>query len=170
MVFLRTKHTHIKHGSGEAVKYTSVFAWDFSVLSCLLQLYTRLHLSDYRCFGTLKDTSLLINSFLTNNCFSGRNIFQNGVDPSSKIDDAFLTKSWPFHLVRIIRLCSNLAGLWHKHLLWNFKKNFRLPMSAFETVTRNTLLEHKLFYTDFCDQVLSFSIAVANSISSKYNL
>ena len=61
----------------------------FLGLPCLLQLYTRLHLSDYCKFRTLKDRSLLINIFASNNCFSDRNIIQNGVDALSKIDDAF---------------------------------------------------------------------------------
>ena len=42
-------------------------------------------------FGTLKDE--LISIFASSNCCSDRNIFQNGVDTLSKIDDAFLTKS-----------------------------------------------------------------------------
>ena len=41
-------------------------------------------------FGTLKDGSLLINTSASNICFSYRNMFQNGVDALSKIDDAFL--------------------------------------------------------------------------------
>ena len=45
-------------------------------------------------FGTLKDGSLLIN-----NCFSYRNMFQNGVDALSKIVDAFLSKCSKFYLV-----------------------------------------------------------------------
>ena len=105
-------------------------------------------------FGTLVDVSVLINNFASNNCFSYRNIFQNGVDASSKIDNAFLAKSWTFHLVRIVRLCSNLDSLWHKHLLWNYKCNFRLPMSAFATVTSNILLEHH-FLHGFSVQALS---------------
>ena len=40
-------------------------------------------------FWTLKVGSHLINSFASNNCFSDRNIFQNGGDALSKIDDAF---------------------------------------------------------------------------------
>ena len=44
-------------------------------------------------FGTLKDENLLIDNFALNNSFSDRNIFKNGVDALSKIDDAFLTKS-----------------------------------------------------------------------------
>ena len=35
----------------------------------------------------------MIKSFASNNCFSDRNIFNNGVDALSKIDDAFLAKS-----------------------------------------------------------------------------
>ena len=54
-------------------------------------------------FGTLKDGSLLVNTLASNICFSYRNMFQNGVDALSKIDDAFLSKSSKFYLVRIIR-------------------------------------------------------------------
>ena len=68
----------------------------FQVLPCLLQLYTRLHLSITVHFRTLKDGSLLLNIFASNICFSDRNIFQNDVDALSKIDDTFLTKSWTF--------------------------------------------------------------------------
>ena len=44
-------------------------------------------------FGTLKDNSLLINSLASNNCFSHRNIFQNGVNTLSKLVNHFLSKS-----------------------------------------------------------------------------
>ena len=44
-------------------------------------------------FGMLKDKNLLINIFASNDCFSDRNVFLNGVDTLSKIDNAFLTKS-----------------------------------------------------------------------------
>ena len=54
-------------------------------------------------FGPLKDGSLLINILASNNCLSYRNIFQNGVDSSSKIVDAFLSKGSKFYLVPIIR-------------------------------------------------------------------
>ena len=54
-------------------------------------------------FGTPKDAYLLINIFTSNHCFSNRNIFQNGVNALLKLDDAFLTKSWNFYNVRIIR-------------------------------------------------------------------
>ena len=121
-------------------------------------------------FGTLKDGSLSINIFASSNCFSDRNIFQNGVDALSKIDDAFVTKSWTFHLVRIIRLCSNFASLLYKPLLWNYKRNFRLPMSAFATVTGNTLLENQFFlHGYFCScsfmfPLLLLTVFVQNTI------
>ena len=122
-------------------------------------------------FGTLKDGSLLINIFAaSNNCFSDRNIFQNGVKALSKIDDAFLTKRWKFYLVRIIRFCSNFASLWHRHLLWNYNWNFRLSLSAFATVTRNILLENQFFTRIFAFKLFHVSIVVANSISSNYFL
>ena len=121
-------------------------------------------------FGTLKAGNLLINIFASNNCFIDKNIFQNGVNALSKIDDAFLNKSWTFHLVRIIWLCSNFASLWHKHFPWNYKWNFRLPMSAFATVIRNILLEHQIFTRIFAFKLFHISITVANSISSKYYL
>ena len=43
-------------------------------------------------FSTLKDESLLSNTFASNNCFTYGNIFQNGIDALSKIDDAFSAK------------------------------------------------------------------------------
>ena len=50
-------------------------------------------------FGTLKDGSLLINTLIVSNIsFSYRNMFQNGVDALSKIDDAFWSKSSKFYL------------------------------------------------------------------------
>ena len=67
----------------------NVFSSDFSGLPCLLQL-----ILSYICwiavnFATLKDRSLLINIFASNNCLSDRNIFRKGVDALSKIDNAF---------------------------------------------------------------------------------
>ena len=81
-----------------------------------------LNLIGYMCgitviFGALKDGSLLINILASNNCFSYRNIFRNGVDALSKIGDAFFVEQlkilsssdypiyimFKFYLVRIIR-------------------------------------------------------------------
>ena len=121
-------------------------------------------------FGTLKDWSLLINILASNICFSYRNMFQNGVDALSKIVDAFLSKSSNFHLVRIIRKCSNFASLWHKHLLRNYKWHFRLPMSAFATAIWNTLPKHQLFTLNFAFQFFNVSIAIDYCINQKYHL
>ena len=43
-------------------------------------------------FGTLEDETFLIDIVASNNYFSYRNIFQNGVDALSKIDDTFFDK------------------------------------------------------------------------------
>ena len=80
-------------------------------------------------FGTLKDGSLWINTLASNIWFSYRNIVQNGVDALPKIVDAFLSKSSNFHLVQIIRQCSNFVSLWHKHLL---RGDYTLLLSNFE--------------------------------------
>ena len=83
------------------LKGTSVFSSDFSGLPCLLQLYTSLHLLDYRKVWNIErwksfDLYFCIKDFFF---FSDKNILQNGVDALLKIDDAFFIKS-----------------LWHKHL------------------------------------------------------
>ena len=121
-------------------------------------------------FGTLKDGSLLINTLASNICFSYRNMFQNGVDALPKIVDAFLSKSSKFYLIRIIQKCSNFASLWYKHLLWNYKWHFRLPMSAFATAIWNTLSKHQLFTLNFAFQLFHVSIAIDNCRSQKYLL
>ena len=113
-------------------------------------------------FGTLKDGSLMINTLASNICFSYRNMFQNGVDALSKIFDAFLSKSSKFYLVRIIRKCSNVASVWHTHLLRNYKCHFRLPMSAFATAIWNTLSKHQLFTLKFAFQLFHVSTAIDN--------
>ena len=118
----------------------------------------------------MKDGSLLINTLASNICFSYRNMFQNGVDALSKIVDAFLSKSSKFHLVRIIRYCSNFASLWHKHLLRNYKWHFRLPMSAFATAISNTLSKHQLFTLNFAFKLFHVSIAIDYCRSQKYHL
>ena len=121
-------------------------------------------------FRTLKDGSLLINTFASNICFSYRNMFQNGVDALSKIVDAFLSKSSKFYLVRIIQKCPNFASLWHKHLLRNCKWHFRLPTSAFAMAIWNTLSKHQLFTLNFAFQFLHVSFAIDNCRSQKYHL
>ena len=151
----RLKNPLSRRNLEKILKGTSVFASDFSALLCLLQLNTRSYLSDYRNFLTQKDGSLLINTFASNNSFSDRNIFQKGVDTLSKIDYAFLTKSWRFQPVRIIRLCSNFASLWYKHLLWNYKKNMQTSDVSICNSNKKYPIGTITFYTNFCVQALA---------------
>ena len=79
-------------------------------------------------FRTLKDDSLWINILASNNCFSYRNIFQNGVNTLSKLVNHFLSKAqnfvWfgPYDFVQISpALCS-------KYLSNNVWRDFGLPM------------------------------------------
>ena len=88
-------------------------------------------------FSTLKDESLLINIYASNNFFQQQ-------EHLPKLHRRFVKNKWrlfdkelkTYH-VRIIRQCSNFASLCNKHLLRNYKWNFRLPMSSITTVTRN---------------------------------
>ena len=120
MYFL-TRETHI-------LRVRAVFHKNFGVC----HVYCNFKLC-YTCritviVGTLKDGSLLINNLASNNCLSFRN-FQNGADDLSKIVDVFfLSKSSKLFMIRIIRYCLNFASMWHK-------QHFRLPVSAFATVT-----------------------------------
>ena len=77
-------------------------------------------------FGTLKDDSLKINSLALNNCFSHRNIFQNGINTLSKMVNHFLSKSSKFCIVWTIRFCSNFTIMWSKYLsnnVWHRRQN-----------------------------------------------
>ena len=74
-------------------------------------------------FGTLEDDSLLINSLASNNCFSNRNFFQNGVDALSKIVDACLSHNSKFYVVRIIR--NNVQIFVASGKTWSMKTGFK---------------------------------------------
>ena len=50
------------------------------------------------------------------NCFSPRNVFQNGFNTLSKTVNHFLTISSKFCTVRTIRFCSNFTSVWSKYL------------------------------------------------------
>ena len=122
-------------------------------------------------------------------------------DPYSKIIDSTelsVTEQWPDLRVRTFShqtfrdyhvYCNFILGyicwiavnfgtlkyeslLNNKHLLWNYKWNFRLSMSAFSTVTRYIFLEQQFFTRNFTFKLLHISIAVtvANSLRSKYYL
>ena len=65
-------------------------------LPCLVQLLTWYTCRTTVIFGTLKDDSHLIKIVASNNCFSHRNIFQNGVNTLSKWFTTFCEKAQNF--------------------------------------------------------------------------
>ena len=77
----------------EVFKGTNVLTSDFQVyhVNCnfIIGYICRITVN----LGTLKDGTFLTNIFASNNRFSDRNVFQNGVVALSKIDDALFTKS-----------------------------------------------------------------------------
>ena len=101
--------------------------------------------SNYTCrstviFGTLKDGTLQINSLASNNNFSYRNVFQNGVNALSK----WFLKTW-FFVKKLNISCSldhTILFKFHWHVEQTFERNiwrdFRLLMSALATVARKS--------------------------------
>ena len=75
-------------------------------------------------FRTLKDSSLQINSLASNDCFSNRNVFQNGVNALSKMVNHFFVKSLKFCVVRTIQLHSNFTSIFFDKALTPFCKTF----------------------------------------------
>ena len=76
-----------------------------------------------------------IKVLVSNNCFSHRNVFQNGINILSKMVNHFLSKSLKFCLAWTIRFCSNFTSMWSKYLSNNVWRDFRLPMSVSVMVT-----------------------------------
>ena len=78
------------------------------------------NLAGYTCrsavmFGTLKDDSLC-NILASNNCFSHRNVFQNGANTLSKIVNHFFEKNrTKFCMARTIQFCSHFTSMWSKY-------------------------------------------------------
>ena len=82
------------------LKSTSVFSSDFSGLPCLVQLCTSYICRIAANIGILKDGSLLINIFASNNCFSDRT--------SSKIPSTVCQKQMtPFDQKLNVSSCSD---------------------------------------------------------------
>ena len=103
-----------------------------------------------------------------NSCFSNRNIFQNGVDALSKIDDAFLKKKKAdnfssFSLSDNVQILL-VSGINTYYGITNRISYFRCQ----HLQIRRTPLEHQLFTRIFAFKLFHVFIAVANSISSKY--
>ena len=103
--------------------------------------------ADFRNFWKLKDGSLEINSLALNNCFSYRNVFQNGINALTKM--VFKNTFFCFVLfcffkkLKIscsldIQFCSNFTRMWSKYLSNNVWRDFRLPMSALATVAEKS--------------------------------
>ena len=66
-------------------------------------------------FGITKDGSLVLNPLASWNCFTCRNLFQNGANDMSEwltCETAFCKKSSKICIVRIIRFRSNFTSLW----------------------------------------------------------
>ena len=87
---------------------------------CVVQLLTWLHVSDYRVFFFFFfehwKMIALNKDFSINNCFSHRNVLQNGFNTLSKMVYHFLSKSSKFGMVRTIRYCSHFTSMWSKYL------------------------------------------------------
>ena len=99
----------------------SKYMWD---LTCLLQLLTWLHMSDYHNFWKMEDGSLLTHILAWFNCFTNRNLFQNGYNDISKMVNMvnnFLSKSSKFCVLHIIRFFQ-ISPTYGKHIYkWNYK-------------------------------------------------
>ena len=90
----------------------------------------------------MKDGSLLIHSLISFNCFSFRNLYQNGTNALSKMvikKQVFLPKSTKFCIVPTIQFCSNFTSMWSKYLSNNVWRDFRLPMSALAMVAGKSI-------------------------------
>ena len=137
------------------------------------QLLTWLHVSDYHIFGTVKDSSLKINSLPLNNCFSYRNVLQNGVNSLSKKvlkNSGFCSKALncvhfgPYDLVQTSLECSSNTY----QIMWsnNTWRDFWPPVSAFVTVARKNLND-KFTAKRFLEQTFYVTITDANIGSLK---
>ena len=103
-------------------------------------------------FGTLKDGNFLINVLASNNCFSYRKIFQNGIDTKSKIIDAFLSNSSKFYLVQIIRKC--FCKPVEQTLIKELRMTFQTPGVNICNGNMKYPIKTSNFYTKFCDEAL----------------
>ena len=97
-------------------------------------LVTRVGLTYF--FRTLTDGSLEINSLALNNCFSFKNVFQNGANALSKmvLKNPVFVKRLKISCSLDIRFCSNFTSMRYKHSLRNVWRDFRLLMSVLATV------------------------------------
>ena len=86
-------------------------------------------------FGTLKDGSQKINSLSLKNCFSYRNVLQNGVnDSSKKIKNSFFCQKvqlcYTYNQMICFKFGQHVVQM-HIKYAW---RDFRLPVSSFALV------------------------------------
>ena len=89
----------------------------------------------------MKVSTLKINISLLNNCFSSRNVLQNGINALSKMvlkNSVFCEKAQNFVPFCTVRFGSNFGSMLSKYLANNVWREVRLSMSAFATVARKS--------------------------------
>ena len=106
-------------------------------------------------FGTLKDGSILINMFASNNRISFRNNFENGVDASSKLDDAFSAKSWKISFCSDFPIMINLCWFVSLTLITDLQFEFRTFDISICNGNNKQPIGTSTFYTEFFVQALS---------------
>ena len=98
-------------------------------MSCLVQVLTWLPWLQVRSAVFLKHWKIVFKLICyllaSNNCFSHRNVFQNGVKTLTKCLTIFLSKSSRFCTFRAIRFSSNFTSMWFKYLSNNVWRDFR---------------------------------------------
>ena len=95
-----------------------------TMFSAIFNLVTR------RKFWNTEDYRLKINSLPLNNCFSYRNVLQNGVNTLSKMF-FFSSKSSRFCTLHTKRYDSNFASMCNKYVSNKVWRNLRFTVSAF---------------------------------------
>ena len=106
-------------------------------------------------FGTLKDGSLLINTWPSNICFIYRNMFQNGVDALSKI------------VVHILLACGTNTYLG----ITNDISDFRCQhlQRQYEIPYQNTIFSHLILRSSsFMFPLLLITVEVKNTVCNSF--
>ena len=92
-------------------------------------------------FGTVKDSSLKINSLPSSNGCIYKNVLQNGVNSLSEMvlkNFGFCPKAQKYCTVLTIRFGSNFTSMWFTYMYVsnNVRTDFRIPMPGFAMVAR----------------------------------
>ena len=92
-----------------------------------------------KIFWKLKDCSLKINSSSLNNCFSSRNVLQNGVNVLSKtVKNRLLMKNSKFCTFQIKRFGSNSGSILSNYVSNNVWRDLRLSVPVITKVARKS--------------------------------